>query len=43
LFDFDEIFTNGSENVRSFLWLFQSSKLDFRMYWPENFKIRIFI
>jgi hypothetical protein len=21
----------------------QSSKLDFRIYWPENFKIRIFI
>ena len=25
LFDFDEIFTNGSERVRSFLWLFFGS------------------
>ena len=23
--------------------IYQSSKLDFRIYWPENFKIRIFI
>ena len=23
--------------------ILQSSKLDFRIYWPENFKIRIFI
>ena len=22
---------------------YQSSKFDFRIYWPENFKIRIFI
>jgi hypothetical protein len=29
--------------VMVFNTLFQSSKLEFRIYWLENFKIRIFI
>jgi hypothetical protein len=36
LFDFDEIFTNRSENVRSFLWLFFGST-DFKCSWFKHF------
>jgi hypothetical protein len=41
LFDFDEIFTNRSENVRSFLWLFCGST-DFKCSWFKH-KLKLFV
>ena len=42
LFDFDEIFTNRSDNVRSFLWLFFGST-DFKCSWfKHKFKLFVF-
>ena len=41
LFDFDEIFTNGSERVRSFLWLFFGST-DFKCSWFKH-KLKLFV